>query len=474
MRIRVTLIAAAALAGSCTIFSPSLANASIAGNFCLLLKTPAALSNPTQTAQRNTYVVLQAWETELAASLKAANPNLSVLVYQNLSAMANVTGPKGISSSGVSAAEAVDEDPGWFLKDRNGKRIAEKNYPWLWMADIGNPSYQQRWTANVLGVLQSGPWDGVMMDDTNPTTKYHVGSVSEVAKYPTDKAYQGAVRSMLAYAGPRIISAGKLAIPNMGAWQEYPEVIDEWLTFVSGGMDQMFVKWSSASGDGYLGPMAWQRQLEEVQTTERMGKRFLAVTHVAAGDTEAMRYGWASALLGAGGDTAFFADDECHCDNWSSEYEIPIGEPTSSAYVTSNGVWKRDFTNGLVVVNPTTSEHNVSFGGVYSSASLTDAESSNLAPHSALILTRREALVGSEKGVSVEEVGGASDEVAPVAVPVTGSATTGTPRKKARRDVSARCQRMLAGKHRLSRRRRFRCHRIVRVAQTAKKHSRSG
>src|ERR1700685_673580 len=134
-----------------------------------------------------------------------------------------------------------------------------------------------------------------MMDDTNTTPRYHVSSQSRIAKYPTDAAYQAAVRSTLAYGGPKIEAAGKLAIPNIGSWTAYPAVAKEWLQYVSGGEDEMFVKWSSVPGEGYRSAGDWKAQLEEVRSTEAMGKRFLAITQAEPSDTRAVRYGWGSA-----------------------------------------------------------------------------------------------------------------------------------------------------------------------------------
>jgi hypothetical protein len=152
MRTRAAFIATVVTVTS-ALLSPALCHASVAGTFSLALDTPATILNPEQAAQRNSYVVLQSWETQQAASLKAANPNLDVLVYQNLSAIAGTAHSGGLSSSGVSYVEA-SEHPDWFLKDTHGNRISEANYPWLWMADVGNSGYQQRWTANVLAVFQ--------------------------------------------------------------------------------------------------------------------------------------------------------------------------------------------------------------------------------------------------------------------------------------------------------------------------------
>jgi hypothetical protein len=364
------------------------ASAAIATHFCLALGTPAVLPHPASVARRDSYVVLQSWEARRAGELKALNPDLEVLVYQNLSAMAEGTGRGGMSSSGVNFGEADVTHPEWFLREADGSRIAERGWPWLWMADIGLQGYQRRWTANVLRLLRSGPWDGVLMDDTNTTARFHVPEISRIAKYPSDPAYQQAVGSMLAYAGPRIIAAGKLAIPNVGSWPDYPAVVANWLGYVSGGMDEMFAKWSPVPGKGYSGPNLWLTQLREVQSTERMGKLFLAVTHAPAGDRGVIRYGWASALLGAGGHTSYYAAGPRFGESWSPSYEVALGRPRTEAWESADGIWRRGFAHGLVVVNPTLSPAMIRLHGLYSGSGLDRARTARMGPHSGLILTR--------------------------------------------------------------------------------------
>jgi hypothetical protein len=403
-----------------TLALTGIAAADVAGQFRVAIGNEASFANSAVTAQRNSYVILQAWEAGRAAELKAANPNLEVLVYQNLSAMAQGTSATGLSSSGVNYAEADTAHPEWFLQNPAGGRISEGDYSWLWMADIGDPGYQQQWTSNVLKLLASGPWDGVMMDDTNTTAKYHT-EPSNIAKYPTDAAYQAAVRSMLAYAGPRIQAAGKLAIPNIGSWSEYPEVAKEWLKYVSGGIDEMFAKWSATPGQGYRDTEGWKTQIEEIQSAERMGKRFLAITQAAASDTQAIRYGWASVLLAADGHTAYTAAANYDSETWSSEYEAQVGEPTSSATEVAGGVWEREFTGGLVLVNPTTTTVKVNFGGTYSGSGLTDASSATMPPNTALILSG----AGGEKKISTETTPGSTGQDGSAGAGLAGAGTGG-------------------------------------------------
>jgi hypothetical protein len=369
--------------------TPCVGSAETVGHYYSATTTPAAFANPALSARRNSYIDLQAWEGAKAAELKAANPNLKVLVYQNLGAMTQGVGPNGFSSSGVNYAEADAAHPDWFLKGAGGERLAFEDFKWLWAADVGNADYQRLWAANVIRLLRSGPWDGVMMDDTNTTNRYHFNPSSKVAQYPTDAAYQKAVRSMLEYVGPAIQAAGKLAIPNMGSWSESPTVVKEWLPFVSGGMDEMFVKWSKSAGQGYRGSHEWEAEVGEIATTEAMGKHFIAITQAEPSDTQGARYGWASTLLAGNGHTVFQASNgHPGEETWLSDYEVELGSPTSSPTAVGNGAWERYFTNGLVVVNPTGAPVSVNFAGTYSGDGLTNVTAATLGPHGALILTR--------------------------------------------------------------------------------------
>ena len=143
-------------------------------------------------------------------------------------------------STGVATQDAAAH-PEWFLLNTSGQRFTFRHYSWIWAADIGNAAYQQKWADNVLAEMGDKGWDGVFMDDTNPSMEYHY-DVARVAKYPTDAAYQAATGSALAAIGARFRAAGKLAVPNFGFWKDYPAVINGWLQHVDGGMNENFVK----------------------------------------------------------------------------------------------------------------------------------------------------------------------------------------------------------------------------------------
>jgi hypothetical protein len=292
---------------------------------------------------------------------------------------------------------------------------------------------------------------------------------------------------MLAYAGPRIQAAGKLAIPNFGSWTQYPGVVSQWLRYVSGGEDEMFAKWSTAAGVGYRSAIDWKIQQEEIQSTEAIGKRFLAITQAEPTDSQAVRFGWASALLDGNGATSFMAAGDYDSESWSSEYEVPLGEPAGAATQIGGGAWAREFSGGLVVVNPGTSPVRVALGGTYSGDGLLAATEATVAGDSALILTRGagtvqappagEALGAAGAPSSQGTTAPSSDSTAPQGSPAAGAATKRTVTHRTTRRVArqrARCRARAAvrahgASARLQRRAFARCVRAARAAR----HTRS-
>lgn len=373
------------LAVAVTSLAPAAAQASVAGHVRVALDSNAAFPSYSTSAAHNDVVILQSWQTDRLRALKAANPAVKVLMYKNASAACVNPSASGRYACGVSAAQATAN--GWLLLNTSASTFSFNGYSWLMAADIGNPAYANAWADNVISELNADPWDGVFMDDVNPTIKYHY-DVTAVAKYPSDSAYQGAVRTMLSIAGPKIQADGKLAVPNFGSWNSYPSVVRDWLQFTSGGMDEQFVKWGTDPTVGYRPAVDWATQVQEIRDTEAAGKLFLGVMHSANTDEQAATYGYATELLVANGHTSFTMGSDYTNETWFPEYDLPIGDPLGAETALSNGVHRRDFTNGVALVNPGTAPQTVALGSAYSGSGLTSVTSATLAPHTGLVMTR--------------------------------------------------------------------------------------
>ena len=367
--------------------SSATAATSAAGHLRTAVDNYPDFSSTSVSAQRNDYVILTDAHLNEMRQMKAANPNLKVLMYKNLTgSRTDCTTPTSICTAGVTYQQSDSQHPEWFLLNKQGERIRFNDYTDLWAMDVGSVSYQSQWADNVITEVNRDGWDGVFLDDTNTTMKYHY-TVSDIAKYPTDAAWQSATQSALAVIGPRIQAAGGLAIANIGSWHEYPAVGDSWLSYLSGGMQEHFAKWGSSPDSGYADQGTWQRMLNSAKYAQSHGKAFLAVTNSSNGDAAAARYGWASTLLAAQGSADFALHDDYTYENWFPEYDYDIGDPTGPESTDSNGIHRRVFTKGIVVVNPTSGGLSASLGGTYSGSGLAGVSSVSLPPHTAYVLT---------------------------------------------------------------------------------------
>lgn len=86
---------------------------------------------------------------------------------------------------------------------------------------------------------------------------------------------------------------------------------------------------------------------------------------------QAMRYGLTSALLYDGYYSFDYGTQLREQTWWYDEYDARLGKPKSSPFNILNksntefcpGVWQRDFTNGIVIVNSTDTKQKISFDG---------------------------------------------------------------------------------------------------------------
>jgi hypothetical protein len=354
-----------------------------AGHVRVAIENAVATADFSQTAARSNVVVLHEWEKAKLHSLKAANPAMKVLMYKNLSAMLTAS-PNGNASTGVTTQEAATH-PEWYLLNTSNAKFNFWGYDYLWAADIGNREYQARWAANVLSKLKADIWDGVFIDDTNPTMRYHYNPTS-VKKYPSDAGYAAATGSALAVIGPALKTQGELVIPNFGDWRNYRGTISSWLPYVSGGMEEQFTKWGNDPSTGYLTGADWDSQLTALKETQAAGKYSLIVSHSTAKDANAARYGWATTLLAGTGKASFTLAENYSGESWFPEYDYDLGKAVGVESKLSSGVHKRVFERGIVLVNPTLANQPVSFGARYRGSGVALASSTTMAPHTGLIL----------------------------------------------------------------------------------------
>ncbi len=361
---RAALVAvAAALALSAV--APSLATAAPIGS--LRICTPCAASGG--DLSRYDYVILHAWEHERIPALKAANPNLKAIVYKDMSFTVSYATHDGVDNellpAGVGYYEAHDEHPEWFLLDTEGRRVESAYFSGLWLMDVGEAAYQQAWLDNVARELRANGWDGVMLDDTNHSADWHLAG-RKLAEYPDDAGYTAATRSFLARVGPPLMDEGFLVLPNVyTAWPSGHDLWRDWIQFTSGAVQEYWTKWGQGPSLHFTGA-DWSYRQEFLRITQDAGKIYLGITYAPADDVRSMRYARASFLLDwDGGPSALvFEPNPGGQDPYSDEWAIDVGTPLGPAYQVGR-VWRRNFTEGIVLVNPSTSAATIALGGTF-------------------------------------------------------------------------------------------------------------
>jgi putative glycosyl hydrolase-like family 15 (GHL15) protein len=327
---------------------------------------------------RYQYVIIHAWQSRLIARLKAKNPGIKVLVYKDLAATVAYSCHKGVDDrllpAGVGYCWAKRNHPGWFLRDQSGAPIEFCDYRKVWQMDVGSPGYQRRWLSRVATEAKRLEFDGVMLDDANQSESTHLCG-KKLAKYPTTAAYTAATGSFLSRVGPALRKRGLLALPNISiadwATPNGERIWNEWVSYCSGAVQEFYSKWgNTAAGRLTDDPDSNNDWSDRQAFLAHMDPRkiFLGVTYAPKADLRSQRYARASFLSDwSGGPSAliFEPTNPETQDPYASTWTVDIGTPLAERYKVGVA-WRRDFTGGTVIVNPSpTAAQTVSLGGAH-------------------------------------------------------------------------------------------------------------
>jgi hypothetical protein len=303
--------------------------------------------SPAHEGARYRVIVMQESDASFVPRLKAANPRLKVLMYVDMMS-ADPGDPSGISD--WVGYTNVDTNPDWVLRDAGGNQLVYKDSASLVM-DVGNVSYQDAGVASVISHAKADGFDGVFLDDANASLRWIIsGGQARSVTYPTTARWQAAVYSFLTNVAPQLHQAGLLVVANIGGSTITRGLWQRWNGPIDGAMEESFT--NGGTGRDSIASGEWPAKLEHALWSEAHGKIALdhAVTHTRSG----ARYGLATMLLAAGGENLFSASKGYSNEVWWPEYRTAnaLGAPLGRYRVLRNGIYRRDFTSGVVLVNP--------------------------------------------------------------------------------------------------------------------------
>jgi len=323
----------------------------------------------------------------------------------------NVPDASWSSTCGVSWTAATAN--GWILKDASGNNVSYGSSGY-YLADVGNPSYQQAWVSAMTSILSSTPGiDGVMIDNVQ-------GSLfTPSPTYPDNASYRAAMQSFIGAVGPALMAKGYYVDVNASmndtttsGWQTsfgnqcdgsqaiwwYRQLAPDVNGFTS---EYWEMNWDSAGSIRLSGTSScsqnwdgWERLVAAVQG---MGKDFIPITSGTSDSAGVAKstYLKASFLLDYDGGSSAFVYAAGGPGNYSAQVDdqmggaawtLNLGQPVAAKYQVGIG-WRRDFTGGTVVIDPASGgSQTFALGGTYLLPDGTQVTSVTLQSGSALIL----------------------------------------------------------------------------------------
>jgi hypothetical protein len=316
-----------------------------------------------------------------ADRLRAANAGFLVLHYRLGEGLGYRGTSGGCRTDGdwlaiVEGDEWVQEWPGdvavsasWFFPYAGADRVLDCDWGWYLM-ELGDPAWRAYWQGEVLRQVQANGDDGVFMDSLSVPNALGTFQPSLPPYDPTfERAWEARIGAWLAWLQTQPIGAYYI-VPNVGSWITTRDRTD--YSAADGLMVEGFAIEADASPYNLED---WQLQMDRVLGAVARGQAVIGQAY-ALGDRERM-FALGSYLLVKGNCTYVNLDSGLEPE-WWPEYDVAIGRPTESAgtdveslYDAAAGLYRRDFDNGFVLVNPTSpwdgtgATRSVALGGTY-------------------------------------------------------------------------------------------------------------
>jgi Hypothetical glycosyl hydrolase family 15 len=324
--------------------------------------------------------------TPYVSAMKAAHPSLLLVV--GLNGMFDTSG-------GGSAYPAS-----WYAHDAHGNRIRSRNFG-FYLMDPTNPLWPVQDAKNCTALIAASKYSGCLLDT--------MGEAPIIPGYctglPIDRA-TGKVftASQWITATSHVASTVKAANPTYAV---LPNGLENGARYyLAGGptkpllvaagmaMAEIWLRSPTVSVNQYPSVSLWQQDVNMLVDAEAHGWTIATTTKLWTRASTAQQDAWhkftlATFLLGAGGHCAYSfstASSSAALSATSAWDHVAIGAPTG-AYSVLGGVYKRIFSNGVVVVNPGDTAVTINLGATYQNLNGTRVSSETLQPHTGDVLT---------------------------------------------------------------------------------------
>ncbi len=296
--------------------------------------------------------------------IRQLNPQIIILAYLTSQ---EIRKDASSSYSSLRKQLAVGISGNWYLKNSQSERLSW--WPGTYLLNVTNraPAVNgERWNQFlprfvVEKILATGLWDGVFYDNAWDDIQHFAGvnldlNLDGLNDSNVNSEWREGLKFI--YNETRRLSGSKYIIVGNGNTREYKNELN-------GKMLENFIAsaWAptmNTYADNFSSPQNPSVNIINANTANSGQINY-----------QNLRFGLASALLENGYFSYDYGDQDHGQNWWYDEYEVNLGEPLSASKSQNNyseykaDIWKRDFSNGLALVNSTADKKTVSLGGEY-------------------------------------------------------------------------------------------------------------
>ncbi len=316
-------------------------------------------------------------------AMKAANPNLTLLVYLN-GAMAQ-------------REQGTTYPSGWYARDRRGNKVRSVGYG-NYLMKPDKPGWIRDVGGRCRTYLADSGYDGCFIDvlGTAPLNPHYVTARPvnpKTNRLWTQKAWLAATRRIAARTRREVAPAPVLGNGLANGRRYFADAPSSTiLGGLDGAMAEQFVRDPTEPASNVHGGTSWRmdvRMLSNAANRERVALSMTKVwTHATARQVAAVhRYALGTFLLGYRPGHGFFSFRTDHgLTRFRPIWNTSLGLPTGPV-VKQGRAFLRPFQRGIVVVNPRDSRITVHLSSGFRKAGGRTVDTVTLRGHRAAILT---------------------------------------------------------------------------------------
>jgi hypothetical protein len=303
---------------------------------------------------------------QVIAAIKAINPNIKVFIYTNIN---ELQCPIPFASGANADLTAVDTNHWWlYPSGTSGTKVpssystgyCEINTTTYTRADSSGQNYLA-WRAarDYRTFVKPNPSvDGLFLDNVFWAPRVDGDwTLSGTAQPHTEARTQQTYRDgMVSYINSikELMGSGRYVIGNVADWGTTNPITGYDGVLQGGVMEAILGRgYSIESWAGWAGMMAYYKRVMSATTAPQL--EIFDQQDTSSTAYQNMRYGLTSCLVG--GDAYYFFNVGGGAGKtlyFFDEYDSNLGAATTSPPATAyqNGVWRRDFQQGIALVNP--------------------------------------------------------------------------------------------------------------------------